>query len=130
MKLPALVHIVSACSFITTAMARNETLTVVAANSSSLVLVNATSQAMSLVNQSLQPNIENMDEEKRLGGEEGFVGKCRAHNAKACKTCKLACLSWLLLWPVCMVAVCHQGGNGPCCVWKRPPFQAVVSQDV
>ncbi|KAH8156135.1 hypothetical protein CIB48_g12112 [Xylaria polymorpha] len=93
MKLPALVLIASACSFIATAMPLDETSIIVAANSSSRVLVNATSQTTSLVNQSLQPNIENMDEEKCLGGEEGCVveynNKCPTHNAKACKKCQV-----------------------------------------
>ncbi|RYC60640.1 hypothetical protein CHU98_g5559 [Xylaria longipes] len=87
MKLSALVLIASARSFIATAMPRNETSTIVAANSSSLVLLNATSQTMSDANQSLQPDVENMDEEKCLGGEEGCVveyGKRRFRRPDPC----------------------------------------------
>ncbi|KAI1120088.1 hypothetical protein F5Y10DRAFT_273420 [Nemania abortiva] len=112
MKLSALVLIALARSFIATAMPLNETSNIAAVNSSSLVLVNATNQTMDLANQSLQPNIEDMDEEKCLDGEEGCVVKnseCRAHNAEECKRCKLACISWLIL---------------------APPFQTLVGQDV
>lgn len=107
-------------------MPRNETSAIVAANSSDPVLVNATGQMMSLVNESLQTyDIEDMDEETCLEGEEGCVEAsklvCPDRNAKACSKCKRACIAWLVLYPLCILIVCIQKKHGPCCMAKPIP---------
>ncbi|KAI1289028.1 hypothetical protein F5Y03DRAFT_404158 [Xylaria venustula] len=117
MKLPALVLAASVRSFIAVAMPLHEMSTVAAVNSSSRILVNTTGQNMSLANQSLQPNIENMDEGECLDGEEGCVveyDEVSAQKLDRCTQCKLACNSWWMLAPMCEATVCIRGGEGPC----------------